>query len=188
MGYIRASFLGKEYSIPEDILLYIDLLEFTGNVKTRLINTFVRKLKSEIQKGNVACINDKDLAPEIEQQVGKYIAMLTEHGIYDRTVSDYLRQNEGYKLISKVNAAALEEARRALKQQMSDWLEGYEGAIQKKDASVTGLGFSIWSSSFVNHAIYAAMVREIRRPEKRFNAFFVPLTGGVRSVQRFSAT
>ena len=157
MGYIRASFLGKEYSIPEDVLLYIDLLEFTGNVKTRLINTFVRKLKSEIQKGNVACVNDKDLAPEIEQQVGKYIAMLTEHGIYDRTVNDYLRQNEGYKLISKVNAAALEEARRALKQQMSDWLEGYEGAIQKKDASVTGLGFSIWSSSFVNHAIYAAM-------------------------------
>lgn len=157
MGYIKASFLGKEYSIPEDVLLYIDLLEFTGNVKTRLINTFVRKLKSEIQKGNVACVNDKDLAPEIEQQVGKYIAMLTEHGIYDRTVNDYLRQNEGYKLISKVNAAALEEARRALKQQMSDWLEGYEGAIQKKDASVTGLGFSIWSSSFVNHAIYAAM-------------------------------
>ena len=157
MGYIRASFLGKEYSIPEDVLLYIDLLEFTGNVKTRLINTFVRKLKSEIQKGNVACVNDKDLAPEIEQQVGKYIAMLTEHGIYDRTVNDYLRQNEGYKLISKVNAAALEEARRALKQQMSDWLEGYEGAIQKKDASVTGLGFSIWSISFVNHAIYAAM-------------------------------
>ena len=157
MGYIRASFLGKEYSIPEDVLLYIDLLEFTGNVKTRLINTFVRKLKSEIQKGNVACVNDKDLAPEIEQQVGKYIAMLTEHDIYDRTVNDYLRQNEGYKLISKVNAAALREARRALKQQMSDWLEGYEGAIQKKDASVTGLGFSIWSSSFVNHAIYAAM-------------------------------
>ena len=157
MGYIRASFLGKEYSIPEDVLLYINLLEFTGNVKTRLINTFVRKLKSEIQKGNVACVNDKDLASEIEQQVGKYIAMLTEHGIYDRTVNDYLRQNEGYKLISKVNAAALEEARRALKQQMSDWLEGYEGAIQKKDASVTGLGFSIWSSSFVNHAIYAAM-------------------------------
>ena len=157
MGYIRSSFLGKEYSIPEDVLLYINLLEFTSNVKTQLINTFVRKLKSEIQKGNVACVNDNNLAPEIEQQVGKYIAMLTEHGIYDRTVNDYLRQNEGYKLISKVNAAALEEARRALKQQMSDWLEGYEGAIQKKDASITGLGFSIWSSSFVNHAIYAAM-------------------------------
>lgn len=157
MSYIKTTFLGAEYTIPADILLYIDLLDFTSSIKTRLTNTFVRKLKGEIQKGNVACVSDEDLAPEIEQQVGLFIAKLTENDIYDRTVNDYLRQNEGYKLISKVNAAALEEARRALKQQMSDWLEGYEGAMQKKDASVTGLGFSIWSSSFVNHAIYAAM-------------------------------
>lgn len=157
MSYIKTTFLGAEYTIPADILLYIDLLDFTSSIKTQLTNTFVRKLKGEIQKGNVACVSDEDLVPEIERQVGLFIAKLTENDIYDRTVNDYLRQNEGYKLISKVNAAALEEARRALKQQMSDWLEGYEGAMQKKDASVTGLGFSIWSSSFVNHAIYAAM-------------------------------
>ena len=157
MSYMTVRFLHKDYSIPEDVLLYIDLLEFTSNVKTQLSNTFVRKLKGEIQKGNVACVSDEDLAPEIERQVGLFIAKLTENDIYDRTVNDYLRQSQGYKQISKVNAAALEEARRALKQQMSDWLEGYEGAIQKKDASVTGLGFSVWSSSFVNHAIYAAM-------------------------------
>lgn len=157
MSYIKTTFLGAEYTIPADILLYIDLLDFTSKIKAQLTNTFVRKLKDELQKGNVACVSDEDLAPEIERQVGLFIAKLTEKDIYDRTVNDYLRQNEGYKLISKVNAAALEEARRALKQQMSDWLEGYEGAMQKKDASVSGLGFSIWSSSFVNHAIYAAM-------------------------------
>ena len=157
MSYIKTTFLGAEYTIPADILLYIDLLDFTSKIKAQLTNTFVRKLKGELQKGNVACVSDEDLAPEIERQVGLFIVKLTEKDIYDRTVNDYLRQNEGYKLISKVNAAALEEARRALKQQMSDWLEGYEGAMQKKDASVSGLGFSIWSSSFVNHAIYAAM-------------------------------
>ena len=157
MSYIKTTFLGAEYTIPADILLYIDLLDFTSSIKTRLTNTFVQKLKGELQKGNVACVSDEDLAPEIERQVGLFIAKLTENNIYDRTVNDYLRQNEGYKLISKVNAAALEEARRALKQQMSDWLEGYEDAVQKKESSVTGLGFSIWSSSFVNHAIYAAM-------------------------------
>lgn len=157
MSYMTVRFLHKDYSIPEDVLLYIDLLEFTSNVKTQLSNAFVRKLKGEIQKGNVACVSDEDLAPEIERQVGLFIAKLTENDIYDRTVNDYLRQSKGYKQISKVNAAALEEARRVLKQQMSDWLDGYEGAIQKKDASVTGLGFSVWASSFVNHAIYAAM-------------------------------
>ena len=157
MGYIRANFLGKEYSIPEDILTYIDLLSFTDGVKTQLVKVFVYKLKYEIQQGNAVCLGDADMASDIGQQVGKFIAKLTDRGIYDRTVNDYLRKNEGYKLISKVNAAALEEAKRVLKQEMSDWLEGYEDAIYKKESSVTGLGFSIWSSSFVNHAIYAAM-------------------------------
>lgn len=157
MNNMNVKFIGKEYSIPEDILTYIDLLSFTESVQTQLTSVFVRKLKNELDQGNVACLDDKVMAPDIEHQIGKYIAKLTEHGIYDRTINDYLRKNEGYKLISKVNAAALDEARRALKQQMTDWLEGYEDALHKKDASVTGLGFSIWSGSFVNHAIYAAM-------------------------------
>ena len=43
----------------------------------------------------------------------------------------------------------------------------YEEAVQKKEASVTGLGFSIWSGSFVNHAIYAAMqASKINEQEK----------------------
>lgn len=157
MGYIRAIFLGKEYSIPEDVQTYIDLLSFTDGVKTQLANGFVRKLNAKIQQGNTVCVDDADMSSDIERQVGKFIARLTDHGIYDRTINDYLRKNEGYKLISKVNAAALGEAKRALQQEMSDWLEGYEDAIHKKESSVTGLGFSIWSGSFVNHAIYAAM-------------------------------
>lgn len=157
MSNMNVKFIGKEYSIPEDILTYIDLLSFTDSVQKQLTSAFVRKLKNELDQGNVGCLDDKVMAPDIEHQIGKYIAKLTEHGIYDRTINDYLRKNEGYKLISKVNAAALDEARRALKQQMTDWLEGYEDALHKKDASVTGLGFSIWSGSFVNHAIYAAM-------------------------------
>ena len=157
MSNITVKFIGKEYSIPQDVLTYIDLLDFTDTVQKQLKSAFVRKLKNELNQGNVGCLDDKVMAPDIEQQVGKFIARLTEHGIYDRTINDYLRKNEGYKLISKANAAALDEAKRALKQQMTDWLEGYEDALNKKDASVTGLGFSIWSGSFVNHAIYAAM-------------------------------
>ena len=166
MSYIKTTFLGAEYTIPADILLYIDLLEFTSNVKTRLTNTFVRKLKGEIQNGK-AYIDDRDLAPVIEQQVSLFIAKLTESDIYDRTVSDYLRQNEGYKLISKINAAAREDSQREYDRQMCDWREGHENAIQKKDASVTGLSFSVISGRFINHAIYAAMeASEINKQEK----------------------
>ena len=153
MSQKTVKFIDREYGIPEDLLIYIDLLAITEDIKTDIFRDFLRKLSN----AESPCVSDDQMRNTIERQVSKFISKLTENDIYDRTVNDYIRENEGYKLISKVNAAALEEAKRVLKQQMSDWLEGYEDAIQKKDASVTGLGFSIWSGSFVNHAIYAAM-------------------------------
>ena len=157
MGYINATFLGKEYSIPEDVLTYIDLLDFTESIKKQLVNAFVRKLNTEIQKGNSACLDDKDLSAEIEQQVGRFIAKLCDNGIFNRTINDYLNNNKGYQLFSDVNKAALEKMRSLLIREMDSWQAGYEDALQKKESSVTGMGFSIWSSSFINHAIYAAM-------------------------------
>lgn len=157
MAYINTTFLSKEYSIPEDVLVYIDLLEFTENVKKQLVNAFIRKLNSEIQKGNTACLDDKDLSAEIETQVGRFIAKLCDNGIFNRTISDYLRNNKGYRLFSDVNKAALEKMKSLLIREMDSWQAGFEDAMQKKESSVTGMGFSIWSSSFINHAIYAAM-------------------------------
>lgn len=157
MGYIRATFLGKEYSIPEDVLIYIDLLDFTANVKTQLVNVFVRKLKAEIAKDNIGLLGDEDLASEIEQQVGKFIAKLCDNGIFTRTIRDYLTGNKGYLLISDVNKAALEKMKSLLLQELDAWQAGYEDAVNRAESHVTGMGFSIWSSSFVNHAIYAAM-------------------------------
>ena len=157
MGYIKANFLGKEYSIPEDVLTYIDLLNFTDDVKTQLVNSFVRKLKAEIQKDNIGLLGDEALAAEIDQQVGKFIAKLCDHGIFTRTISDYLKNNKGYQLYSDVNKAALEKMKSILIQEMDDWQAGYENAVNRAESHVTGMGFSIWSGSFVNHAIYAAM-------------------------------
>lgn len=157
MGYINTTFLGKEYSIPEDVLIYIDLLDFTDSIKKQLASTFVRKLRNEIAKDNIGLLGDEDLVAEIEQQVGKFIAKLCDNGIFTRTISDYLKNNKGYQLYSQVNKAALEKMRSLLIQEMDAWQAGYENAVNKAESHVTGMGFSIWSSSFVNHAIYAAM-------------------------------
>ena len=156
MGYIHATFLGKEYSIPQDVLTYIDLLDFTDSVQKQLSGAFVRKLRSEVQKGNTGLLGDEDLAAEIEQQVGKFIAKLCDNGIFTRTIRDYLN-NKGYQYISDVNKAALEKIKSLLLRRLDSLQEGYEGAVQRAESHVTGMGFSIWSGSFVNHAIYAAM-------------------------------
>ena len=150
-------FLKKDYSIPEDVLTYIDLLSFTDSVQKQLFGTFVRKLKNEIAKDNIGLLDDEDLATEIEQQIGRFIAKLCDNGIFTRTISDYLKNNKGYQLISEVNKAALEKMKSLLIREMDEWQAGYENAVSNAESHVTGMGFSIWSSSFVNHAIYAAM-------------------------------
>ena len=95
MSNITVKFIGKEYSITEDVLTYIDLLDFTDGVHKNLASTFVRKLRNEIAKDNIGLLGDEDLAAEIEQQVGKYIAKLCDNGIFTRTISDYLKNNKG---------------------------------------------------------------------------------------------
>ena len=157
MGYKTVKFLGKEYSIPEDMLTYIDLLDFTDSIQKQLASTFVRKLRNEIVKDNIGLLGDEDLAQEIEQQVGKYISKLCDNGIFTRTINDYLKDNKGYELYSKVNKAALDKIKSLLIREMDDWKAGYENAVNNAESHVTGMGFSIWSGSFVNHAIYAAM-------------------------------
>lgn len=157
MSYITVKFIDKEYSIPNDVLTYIDLLDFTDSVQKQLASAFVRKLKNEIAKDNIGILGDEDLAAEIEQQVGRFIAKLCDNGVFTRTISDYLQNNKGYQLYSDVNKAALEKMKSLLIREMDEWQAGYENAINNAESHVTGMGFSIWSSSFVNHAIYAAM-------------------------------
>ena len=157
MSNMTVKFIGKEYSIPQDVLTYIDLLDFTDGVHKYLASTFVRKLRNEIAKDNIGLLGDEDLAAEIEQQIGKFIAKLCDNGIFTRTINDYLKNNKGYQLYSDVNKAALEKMKSLLIQEMDAWQAGYETAVNKAESHVTGMGFSIWSSSFVNHAIYAAM-------------------------------
>ena len=171
MSNMNVRFIGKEYSIPEDVITYIDLLDFADNVQKQLMADFISIIKGRIQNKNVGLIDDDDLRAQIEKQVGRFIAKLCDQGIFTRTVNDYLNGNKGYEYFSKVNKAALEKVKSFLMQRLDSLQEGYEDAVQRAESHVTGMGFSIWSSSFVNHAIYAAMeASTINKQEKEASA------------------
>ena len=153
MSNITVKFIDRDYSVPEGLLVYLDLLDLTNDVRMALNKSFYQLLRNE----EVGCIGDEQIRPEIDKQVGRFIAKLMEAGIYDRTVTDYLNGNKGFELISKVNQTALSKMKELLIQELDEYKAGVEDALYKRDSSITGMGFSIWSSSFVNHAIYAAM-------------------------------
>ena len=153
MSNITVRFIDRDYSVPEDLLVYLDLLDLTNDVRMALNKSFYQILRNE----EVGCIGDEQIRPEIDKQVGRFIAKLMEAGVYDRTVTDYLNGNKGFELISKVNQTALSKMKELFIQELDEYKAGVEDALYKRDSSITGMGFSIWSSSFVNHAIYAAM-------------------------------
>ena len=153
MSNITVKFIDRDYSVPEDLLVYLDLLDLTNDVRMALNKNFYQLLRNE----EVGCIGDEQIRPEIDKQVGRFIAKLMEAGVYDRTVTDYLNGNKGFELISKVNQTALSKMKELFIQELDEYKAGVEDALYKRDSSITGMGFSIWSSSFVNHAIYAAM-------------------------------
>lgn len=171
MSDLVVKFLEKEYSIPKDVIAYIDLLDFADSVQKQLMADFISIIKGRIQNKDVGLIDDEDLRAQIEKQVGRFIVRLCDQGIFTRTVNDYLNGNKGYEYFSKVNKAALEKVKSFLMQRLDSLQEGYEDAVQKAESHITGMGFSIWSSSFVNHAIYAAMeASTINKQEKEASA------------------
>lgn len=124
MSDMIVNFIGKEYSIPKDVIAYIDLLDFADSVQKQLMADFISIIKGRIQNKEVGLIDDEDLRTQIEKQVGRFIAKLCDQGIFTRTVNDYLNGNKGYEYFSKVNKAALEKVKSFLMHRLDSLQEG----------------------------------------------------------------
>lgn len=156
MGNITLKFLEKDYSIPDDILVYLDLLGFAKEIQQELMNAFLNKV-NYFEHVKEFSSKDQDLSNEIYQQTGKFITKLCDNDIYTKTASDYLKDSNGYELYSQANKEALEEIKNLEIEKMKDFESGYRSFMAIKKASVTGMEFSILSNSFIDHVVYEIM-------------------------------
>ena len=46
MSNIAVKFIGKEYSIPTDVVTYVGLVDFTNEIRDALIASFKRKIET----------------------------------------------------------------------------------------------------------------------------------------------
>lgn len=153
MSKITTVFLGKEYPIPTDVITYVGLVDFTNGIRDSLVSAFKRKVWPNVE----ALESENFMVSEINDQVSNFIRKLLENDIYDRTTSDYLNNSKGYGLFLDTKKKALRQIISIRKEKLDTYRAGVEGAIYRKESSVTGLDFGIISSSFVNHMIYAYM-------------------------------
>lgn len=153
MSDLIVKFIGKEYSVPQDVLTYMDLVSFTNEIRDCLISSFNKQIAQDI----AVLENDNFMVKEINDQVSKFIAKLLQNNIYDKTATDYLCNNKGYDLFLSTKKKVIAQVLAIRKEKLDTFSAGVQDALYKKDASVTGLDFGIISSSFINHMIYAYM-------------------------------
>lgn len=153
MSDLSVRFFDKEYSIPSDVVTYVGLVDFTNEIRDNLVVAFRKKIEPSID----VIESDSFMITEINDQVTKFISKLLENDIYDRTANDYLHGNKGYELFLDTKKKVLGQLIAIRKEKFETYRAGVEGALYRKEASVTGLDFGIITNSFVNHMIYSYM-------------------------------
>ena len=153
MSSTTVKFLGTEHSIPDDVLTYMDLVDFANGIRDCLISSFNEYIAQDI----AILENDNFMVREINDQVSKFIAKLLQNNVFDKTATDYLCNNKGYELFLNTKKKVIAHVLAIRKEKLDTFSAGVQDALYKKDASVTGLDFGIISSSFINHMIYAYM-------------------------------
>ena len=138
--------------MPADVVTYVELVDFTNGIRDSLVSCFKRKISPSIE----SLESDTFMIPEMNEQATKFIRRLLKNDIYTRTANDYLH-NRVYDLFLETKQKAIRQLISIRQEKLDTYRSGVEGAMYRKEASVTGLDFGIISGSFVNHMIYAYM-------------------------------
>ena len=153
MSCITVKFFDKEYSIPNDVVTYVDLIDFTNGIRDSLMSSFKRQIRPSVD----VIESDTFMVSALNDQASKFISKLLENDIYDRTANDYLQNNKGYELFLDTKKKVVNQLISIRTEKLNTYRTGVEDAIYRKESSVTGLDFGIITGSFVNSMIYAYM-------------------------------
>lgn len=145
-------FLNKEYTIPSDVEKYVKLLLDFEKMQDILNEEIRKEVKSY---GSIFVQTDK-VPALFESSARQVIKMLCDNGIYGRTAEDYMDNNEGYKFFCETNILAGKQALQDIVDELKDFGAGWQAAESKANASVTGSGINVFSSSFTTLAVAAA--------------------------------
>ena len=113
--------------------------------------------KGRIRRNIDVIESDSFMVAELNGQASKFVRKLLDNDIYNRTASDYLQNNKVYRLFLDTKKKVIAQLVAIRTEKLEAYKAGLEGAIYRKDSSVTGLDFGIISNSFVNHMLYAYM-------------------------------
>ena len=143
------TFLGKEFEFPSDILVLKKEYDYLADEQETCLSHFDANFTSKV-------VSEEVLYNGLKYYAEHYIQKLCDQGIYDKSIDDYIYNNEGYKHCLEMNSGATETLK-VIKQEAQNALsEADEAAQSAAAASVTGSGVQVYSSSLTTlfaHAV-----------------------------------
>ena len=152
MGVLELTFLGKPYELPEDLLAYIRYHKKFENLRQSLLSSMLKWHGSNPKSANFD--PNKKHFQFVAQQC---VSLLFEKGIYSKTEDDFLTDNEGLNHYDKslyqtqMKRLDIEIAK------VEGLLSAIDNAEQVAAQNITGMGFSVISSSIIELGVWAAM-------------------------------
>lgn len=157
---------GSEVSIHPDLAKYVDILHRFQNQKEVLLAK-IQKFESSREPEEKIC---KDVKESAETDARAIIAELSDYGVLNKTVSDFIPKETFESIFSAFQSGKASDLRKIslTYQDTLDFLD-YE-----RDSSVTGLPFGILTSSVIGVGVYALQQNaEIKKQQQKANADYV---------------
>ena len=161
---LELRFIQKDYEIPNDIITYLNALQVADEIKDSLFYA----CRDKVSKSEIRAISTDEMVPEMKKQASRFIKMLCDNNIFNRTIDEYTFSNEGYKEFDEHNKAAVLAMSNFLLEEMEHFQQGIEDAEREAASNITGTGVQVWSSSFLTLA--AASALEYSALKKQANA------------------
>lgn len=152
MNVINLTFLGQEFTLPCDIISYMDYQQFFSTLRQELLGFMLQRF-SDCKKWPSLDLATKKFRGTAEQCVKR----LCEQGVYDKTVDDFMENNEGYELYEKVVKETLLKKADILMSYLKNLQADIITAEQTAASNITGMGFTVYSSSVIDLGVFAAM-------------------------------
>lgn len=152
MNSINLTFLGQEYTLPGDILSYMEYQQFFSLLRQGLLSFMLDKF------GDCEKWPSLDLATnKFRETAEQCVKWLCEQGIYDNTTDDFIENNEGYELYEKAVKETLLKKADILMAYIKNLQADIVNAEQTAASNITGMGFTVYSSSIIDLGVFAAM-------------------------------
>lgn len=161
---LELRFIQKDYEMPDDIIIYLNALQVADEIKDSLFQA----CRDKVSKSDIRAISTDEMVPEMKKQASRFIKMLCDNNIFNRTIDEYTFSNEGYKKFDEHNKAAVLAMSNFLLEEMEHFQQGIEDAEREAASNITGTGVQVWSSSFLTLA--AASALEYSALKKQANA------------------